>query len=261
MQVGASSSCFFPLLTEKSLDNVLSLGFKQAEVFFNTSSELEEPFVKELKKNADDHGAKILSVHPFSSALESNCIFAEYERRYYDFIGLYQKHFHAAALLGAKNVVIHGSVAVQKRNMSEEFYFDRFASLVELGKKEGVNVCQENVVRFRSQSVDFLKKMRAYLGDDFHMVFDIKQAIRSGYDPFYVADEFKNEITHIHLSDNTPEVDCMPPGRGTFDFKRLFQIMNDADYKGGYVIEIYSKGYDVMKELALSKEYLDSIKL
>lgn len=103
--------------------------------------------------------------------------------------------------------------------------------------------------------------MRAYLGDDFHMVFDIKQAIRSGYDPFYVADEFKNEITHIHLSDNTPEVDCMPPGRGTFDFKRLFQLMNDADYKGGYVIEIYSKGYDVMKELALSKEYLDSIKL
>ena len=77
MQVGASSSCFFPLLTEKSLDNVLSLGFKQAEVFFNTSSELEEPFVKELKKNADDHGAKILSVHPFSSALESNCIFAD----------------------------------------------------------------------------------------------------------------------------------------------------------------------------------------
>ena len=106
MQVGASSSCFFPLVTEKSLDNVLSLGFKQTEVFFNTSSELEEPFVKQLRKNADDHGAKVLSVHPFLSALESNCIFAEYERRYDDFIGLYQKHFHAADSPGICSIEI-----------------------------------------------------------------------------------------------------------------------------------------------------------
>lgn len=114
MTVGASSACFFPLETEKALDGVLRLGFDKAEVFFNTSSELEEPFVKELKRNADSHGARILSVHPFSSSLESNCIFAEYKRRFDDFIGLYQKHFHAAAVLGADVVVIHGSVAKQK---------------------------------------------------------------------------------------------------------------------------------------------------
>lgn len=261
MNVGASSACFFPLETERALDRVLSLGFKQTEVFFNTSSELEEPFVKELRQNADDHGAKIISVHPFSSALESNCIFAEYERRYNDFIGLYQKHFHAAAMLGAGNVVIHGSVAKQKRDLSDEFYFERFAKLVELGKKEGVNVCQENVVRFRSESVDFLKRMRDYLGSDFHMVFDIKQSIRCGYDPFFVAEEFKKEISHIHISDNSPQADCMPPGKGTFDFKRLFSLMADSNYQGGYVIEIYSKGYDVAKELEESKRFFDKIEL
>lgn len=259
MQVGASTACFFPLETEKSLDNVLNLGFKTTEVFFNSVSELEEPFVNDLKRNADSHCADILSVHPFSAALESNCIFCEYERRFNDFIGLYQKHFHAAALLGADVCVIHGSVAVQKRELSEEFYFDRFAKLVELGKREGVRVCQENVVRFRSQDMEFLKRMRNYLGDDFNMVFDIKQSIRSGYNPFDVLDEFKNDIVHIHISDNMPSYDCMPPGRGNFDFKRLFDTMESVDYKGGYVIEIYSKGYDVKKELVFSKDYLEKI--
>ncbi len=259
MRVGASSACFFPLETEKALDEVLRLGFKTAEVFFNTSSELEEPFVRELRKNADDHDAKILSVHPFSSSLESNCIFAEYSRRFDDFIGLYQKHFHAAAMLGADVVVIHGSVAKQKRDLSDEFYFDRFQKLVDLGRREGVRVCQENVVRFRSQDVEFLKRMRTALGDDFNMVFDIKQAVRSGYDPFYVLDEFKNDIVHIHLSDNSPEADCMPPGRGCFDFKRLFDFMRQSNYNGGYVIEIYSKGYNVAEELKLSKNYLENL--
>ena len=128
-------------------------------------------------------------------------------------------------------------------------------------KKEGVNVCQENVVRFRSESVDFLKRMRDYLGSDFHMVFDIKQSIRCGYDPFFVAEEFKNEISHIHISDNSPQADCMPPGKGTFDFKRLFSLMADSNYQGGYVIEIYSKGYDVAKELEESKRFFDKIEL
>lgn len=263
MRVGASTACFYPLETEKALDNVLELGFKDVEVFFNTVSELEETFVKDLRRRADSYGAKFLSVHPFSSALENTCIFGEYQRRYEDYIGLYQAHFRAAAMLGAKVAVIHGAIEQSKRPLPEEFYFERFQSLVDLGKKEGVIVAQENVVRFRSQSIEFLKNMRSALGDDFNMVFDIKQAIRSGYNPFEVVEEFKNDIVHLHLSDNLvsqdKKLDCMPLGRGEFDFKRLFTTMENAGYKGGSVIEIYSKGYDVMEELAFSKEYIEKL--
>ena len=258
MNVGASTSCFYPLETEKSLEKVINLGFKSAEIFFNSSSELEEPFVLDMKKQADDAGLKILSIHPFSSALENTCIFGEYQRRYNDYIGLYQKHFHAAALLGANVAVIHGALARQKRDIPADFYIERFASLVELGKKEGIMVCQENVVRFRSESLEFLKTMRSALGNDFHMVYDIKQSVRCGYDPFEVLDEMKNEIVHVHISDNNAECDCMPPGRGNFDYKRLFSELEKANYQGGYVIEIYSKGYDVEKELAASKQFFEN---
>lgn len=259
MNIGASTSCFYPLETEKALGRIIDLGFKKTEIFFNSVSELQAPFVREMKRQADAAGVRVLSVHPFSSNLENNCIFGEYQRRYDDFIDLYRQHCHAAALLGAEVVVIHGAYAKQKRDIPEEHYFDRFASLIEIGRQEGVMVCQENVVRFRSQSVDFLKRMKNYLGDDFHMVFDIKQSIRSGYNPFEFLDEMKNDIVHVHLSDNTPDTDCMPPGRGNFDFKRLFNTLDGVGYNGDYVIEIYSRGYDVEKELALSRQYFDNM--
>ena len=53
MRVGASTACFFPLETEKALANVLDLGFATAEIFFNTSSELEDSFVRNLKRDVD----------------------------------------------------------------------------------------------------------------------------------------------------------------------------------------------------------------
>ena len=257
MNIGASTSCFYPLETEKSLGKVIDLGFKKAEIFFNSPSELEPDFVNTMKKQADDSGLEVVSLHPFSAALENTCIFGEYQRRYDDYIDLYKKHFHAAALLGAKFVVIHGALARQKRDIPKELYIERFASLIELGKQEGIKVCQENVVRFLSESTEFLKEMKKALGSDFNMVFDIKQAIRSGYDPFYVLDEMKDDIVHVHISDNTPDFDCLPPGKGSFDFARLFSELEKAGYQGDYVIEIYSKGFDVEKELLTSRRFFE----
>lgn len=257
MNIGASTSCFYPLETEKSLQKVIDLGYKKTEVFFNTVSELEPSFVNAMKKQADDAGVEVLSVHPFSSNIESNWIFGEYERRFNDYIDIYEKTCHAAALLGAKVVVIHGAYEVLKRPLPAEHYFKKFQKLIEIGKKEGVMVCQENVVRFRSQSLDFLKEMRDYIGDDFHMVLDVKQAARSGYDPLVIAREMKDSIVHLHLSDNDMENDkhCLPPGKGKFDFKELFKIIEPKSA----VIELYSLGYDMDKELALCKEFFDKM--
>lgn len=256
MIVGASTSCFYPLETEKSLQKICDLGFEKTEIFFNTISELQPSFVKELKAIADNGGTEVLSVHPFSSNIENNCIFGEYQRRFEDFVPWYQQTCNACAELGGKLVVIHGAYQNLKRPLPEEHYFERFAQLIEIGQKEGVMVCQENVVRFRSQSLDFLKRMRAYLGDDYKMVFDVKQAVRSGYNPIDVAKEMSDSIVHLHLSDNLgKDADCLPPGKGNFDFKALFDITNTDSA----VIELYSLGFDIESELKQSKEFFERL--
>lgn len=259
MRLGASTSCFYPMETENALNEVCKLGFEKAEVFMNAPSELEPSFAEKLSKTAKEYGTEIISVHPFSSFLESSCIFGDYKRRYDDFIGIYQKTCHAAAVMGAKFVVIHGAVARPKIPIPDERYFERFRNLIEIGKSEGITVCQENVNRFKSQSVEFCRKMRDALGDDFKMVFDIKQTVRAGEDTFSFLEEFKKEICHIHISDNGVLGDCLPPSKGSFDFKKFKEVLDQADYKGDCVIEIYSMNYDVEKELKESKAYLDKL--
>ena len=259
MRLGASTSCFYPLETEKALQKVSELGFEKTEIFFNAPSELEESFLKKLLNIVDGTGTQIISVHPFSSFLETNCIFTEYKRRFDDFIYIYEKTCHAAAMLGAKIVVIHGALDKPKIHIPDERYFERFNLIIEIGRREGVLVCQENVNKFKSQSIDFCKKMRAQLGDSYKMVFDIKQTVRAGQNTFEFLDEFKNQIVHIHISDNSPVGDCLPPGKGTFDFASMKRILDASDYKGDAVIEIYSKSYDVEKELRESKAYLEKL--
>ena len=259
MKLGASTSCFYPLETEKSLKKVVDLGFEKTEVFFNAPSELDEGFAKELLGIINGSGTQIISVHPFSSFLETNCIFTEYKRRFDDFISIYEKTCHAAAMLGAGIVVIHGALDKPKIHIPDERYFERFNLLIEIGRREGVLVCQENVNKFKSQSIDFCKKMREALGESYKMVFDIKQTVRAGQDTFEFLNAFKNEIVHLHISDNSELGDCLPPGKGNFDFASLKSILDASDYQGDAVIEIYSKSYDVEKELKESKAYLENL--
>ena len=152
------------------MQQVTELGFPYAEVFFNARQELRPAFVRQLAAIAGDGGTRVVSVHPFSSFMESSCIFGDYQRRFEDTIDIYKETCHAAALLGAQFVVIHGAVAQPKIPIPEERYFARFLQLVEIGRAEGVTVCQENVNRFKSQHIAFCDRMRRALGDDFRMV-------------------------------------------------------------------------------------------
>lgn len=256
MIAGASTACFYPLETEKSLKQVGELGFKKTEIFLNALQEMEQPFINELNAIKNEQNIEIVSVHPFSSFLESSCIFGDYKRRFLDFLSVYEKTCYCAAQLGAKFVVIHGAVANPKIPIPDERYFERFFRLIELGKREGVIVCQENVHRFKSQSIEFCEKMRGAIGTDFKMVFDIKQTVRAGEDTFSFMETFADDIVHVHISDHNSQKDCLPPGTGTFDFEKMYSILGT---RADYVIEIYSDNFNVESELKKSKAFLGRI--
>lgn len=259
MIAGASTSCFYPLETEKALKKVCELGFKKAEVFFYAECELEKNFVDDLNCIKNEYGTEIVSVHPHSSFMETQCIFSDYKRRFFDILPLYERYFEVCRELGAKLVVLHGALKKTKIPIPDERYFERFNILAEKARENGVVLAQENVNLFKSESIEFLKRMRSETGKNFHLVFDIKQSLRAGQNTFDFLQEFKNDICHVHLSDNNSERDCLPPGRGDFDIKSVQNILSQANYDGSFIIEIYSSGFDVEKELILSKKYLENI--
>lgn len=257
MSFGISTSCLYPMITEEALELLGKSGVKTCEVFINSLSETSPEFAKKLNSIKDAHNIKISSIHPFSSFAETYMLFSEYKRRFDDALDFYRQTAEVAAILGANIMIIHGSRLPEKISYNE--YFERFQKLICAGKEFGVSVCQENVNSHLSEDPEFLKIMRKALGTDFKLVFDVKQAVRAGFSPLEFAEEFKNEIIHIHISDHKSGFDCLPPAAGTFDFKKLFNIMKSANYNGDYIIELYRNNFKEPNELIKGLEYLQNL--
>ena len=253
-ELGVSSACFYPLETEASLRKITDYRFPLCELFFNAPSELEADFVEGLRAHAAAHDLRVVSVHPFTSFTESFFLFSAYERRFIDTLPLYRRYCAVANALGAKILVIHG--IKPPYTISEAEYFRRFAVLMEIGAAYGVSVCQENVVRHRSEDPTFLWRMAKALGPDFGIVFDIKQARRANVDHRAFLEAVGDHIAHLHLSDFTPEKDCVPPGEGRFDFPAFFADLRAIGYRGDYVIELYRDSYTSERQIHAAYDYL-----
>lgn len=257
MKVGVSSACLYPMLTERSIKTLLEMGIHEFEIFFNTFCELSKPYLKDLRKMLRSQGGKVYSIHPFSSAMEPFMFFSDYERRFTDMLDMYKRYLEAAKLLGAQVIVIHGDKLPGR--VADEKYIERFGMIVEQGKRMGLTVAQENVNLHRSQNPEFLVKMKEWLGDDAHFVFDIKQSIRAGHDPYDFVSRLGNSIVHVHANDNSALRDCLLPGRGSMDFYRLKSIMDQNCSNPTWVIEVYRTDFGQLSEIHDSVQYMNNL--
>lgn len=256
MKIGASTACLYPMETEKAITELSDAGINTVEIFFNADCELEGKIYGEIEKTVKDRGISVLSVHPYTSAIETMCLFGDYPRRLQAILDIYKRYFEIMNSLGAKVFVLHG--ALKSALVNTSLYYERYSMLFELGKKYGITVAQENVNYCKSGSLDFLIDMKKSLGGDCAFVLDVKQALRSGLNPFDILESLGNSIVHCHLSDNIPEKDCIPVGKGGFDFEKFTQILKNIGYKGNIILELYRSGFGRIDDLKESVEYMES---
>lgn len=254
MNIGASTSNLYPLPIEESLDNILALGIRHTEIFFNAACELEAPFVEEMRRRLDAHGAVAHAIHPHTSFMEPHFLFSVYERRADEMVENYKRNFEAAARLGARYVVLHGDRA--QSPLPLETSLERYERLYDLGATFGVRVAQENVVRFRAESLDYIRALRRHLGDKAAFVLDVKQTVRCGHAIEDVAEAMGDAIVHVHVSDHTAEQDCLLPGKGTFDYGRLRRILEARRYDGAVLLELYRRNFGEPCELQQAVAWL-----
>lgn len=258
MTPGLSTACFYPMQTEEALLRVGQLGFSKTEVFFNSMSELKPKFLKTLVQIQNQYGISMNSIHPMASFAESYMLFSTYERRFFDTIEFYKSYFEAANILGAKIVVIHGSKTPGVIESNE--YFERFGILINEGLKQGIIVAHENVVSTMGQSPQCMMDMKNAIGDNFKIVLDIKQSIRSGYNPNEFVDNLYDKIVQVHISDHNEQCDCLPPGEGDFNFGGFIKNLSNKGYKGDYIIELYNNSFSCNEQLLTAKNYIEDLK-
>ncbi len=241
MKLGVSTSCFYPLETEVALENLGKAGIRHTEIFFNALSELKQSFVDMLLDIQSEYGITVASVHPTMSLAESFMIFSNYDRRYREAEEQFRRYSEIAAQLGAKYIIMHGG----KPNgiLTDEEYCERYMRLKEITRENGADILQENVVRFRAGEIEFLRSMREILGEEAEFCIDLKQSLRCGYDPYELIEEFSDNIKHYHISDHSVSSDCLLPGDGGLDFKRLFTVLKEKGFDGSLMVEVYRDCY------------------
>lgn len=258
MKIGISSSCLYPMYTEESFKLIAQNGIELTEIFFNANCELQPSFIKQLCEIKNVYGITIGSVHPTMSLAESFVLFSNYDRRFKEGIDNFKRYGEIAAELGAKYVIMHGGKP--NGTMDNHGYFDRFAHVADVVKQNGAMLLQENVVNFRTGSLEALADMSSYLGDDVNFCLDVKQSIRGGYSPFDVLTLLGSKIKHLHLSDSNERHDCMLPLDGKFNFKAFLSQATQNGYTGDAVIEVYRAAFKDPKELFCShKKLLENI--
>lgn len=257
MYAGISTASLYPMHTEDALATLAELGTKNVEIFLNSFSETKGVIGAALKKTVSDYDLNVVSLHPFSSPMESVFLFSDYDRRYDDLIGLYRGYFEFMQEIGAHLFVLHG--AINSAKCSRELYLERFVRLYETARSYGVTVAQENVSYCKSHSLELLCDIKNELEENAAFVIDLKQATRSHLSPFEIIDRLGGAVKHIHISDSSSEKDCLPVGEGSFDFGRLVRALGEVGYNGALMLELYRDNYNEYSELYKSMKKLEKI--
>lgn len=254
MKIGVSTACLYPNETETALRYLCEAGLDIFEIFFNADCELRGSIYEEIRRIIRDNSLGVISVHPYTSAVETMSLFGDYPRRLHEMMDIYKRYFDIMNELGAGVFILHG--ALKSAVCTDDLYFERYSLLYDEGKKFGITVAQENVSYCKGGSLEFLKKMKNVLGENCSFVLDVKQALRSNTDPFEIISTLGNSLVHFHLSDNTPQNDCVAVGKGSFDFPRFADTVKKLNSKGNIILELYRSGFENLSELKESIEYM-----
>ncbi len=260
MEIGVSTACFYPELTENIPARLQAIGVNTAEVFLNSESEYAPEFCLALKEKLDTLGIKVVSVHSFVAQHEP-FLFSDYQRRVTDAERIYRKVLSASLLLGAKYHTFHGA---RKEMLSKYFDTDGFAEkinyLADVAGEYDIKLALENVSWCVTHDIEFLKAVLPKLTSP-HLGFtlDLKQARRAGFNYLEYVKLFSDRLLNVHISDANDISDCLLPGDGDVDFPAVFRDLKAFGYKGDCIIEIYNNALTSDAHLKASVESLRKI--
>ena len=239
MNIGISTGCFFPIETSEAVKRAGELGSKYIEIFFNTHSELSEEYLYKLKDIIDSYGMQVVSIHPYTSAIESFMFFSIHDYKLQDSISMYEAYFKACNILGCKYVVMHGCLSTYTF-MDMKRYCNNLNLLSQRAREYGVYISQENVYKYKCGYIKNIEQFIKYADKDIKFTFDIKQAVKSRQSIYKILELTKDRISHVHISDFTGRNHSLVPFTGSFNYDRFFNYIKENTSAEAALVELYS---------------------
>jgi sugar phosphate isomerase/epimerase len=158
--------------------------------------------------------------------------------------------------IDAKILVVHpGRISFTQRFFQEKgkrISEESMKICGDYGKNSGVEVCIENMPNMEGVLYQNVKELNEFLKEnDLSMTLDIghENTVNKKTDRYFES------VKHIHLSDNNGDFDYhYALGEGSIDFKAVFDIYNQNNYNGIYMLEVNDKD-SVKKSLDYLKKF------
>ncbi len=259
MDVGISTACFYPSRTEDAIDTIFGLGFKKIEYFINSEYEYDVNFTREQKKKLDALGIEVRTVHSYTTAFEHYLLFSTYERRRNEGQRIFRDVINAASILGAKYVTFHGITKFMS-SVPDQVCLKVYNELINIARKYGITISQENVSYCRSIDVNHIKLLKSeFTPEELMFTLDIKQAVRGGKNVYDFIDAMSGRIANIHINDHNEQSPCLLPGAAGFDYLQFFHAIRNTGYNETCTIEVYRQNYGTVSEVKDSKIFLENL--
>lgn len=256
MEIGLSTASYFrKLQTEDAILEIGAQGIPLCELFLNTFTEYEPMFIDLLAERLQRANVSAYSVHPMSMQFEPQ-LFSIHPRQRDDAWRIFEQVLSGARRVGASHYVMHGPARLfgGVKNIALTRIAPIYLELSALAAEYGVQLTLENVSWCLFNEPEFgLRFLDATKDDSVCFTLDVKQAVRSGYDPLDYIKTVGRYIENVHLCDATNQSDgnarYSMPGFGAYDFSGMFDALADAGYRGPAFIEVYSDMYQELPEL------------
>lgn len=248
MEIGISTASFFSrMFTEDSLAYLGEHGVRTVETFLDTSSEYTEEFAYILKERKTRYDIDVVAVHAMAQQFEPQ-LFSIGVRQRADAWKVFERVLAAAKIVGAGIYVFHGPANLLGALKNANFHrVGPIASdLADMAASYGIKLCWENVSWAMYNHPGFGTDLLAHCqSDNLYFTLDIKQAIRSGYDPTEYLNDMGDRLAHVHLCDVRRDAagqmtGLALPGRGDYDFTQLTEALCKSRYEGVAMVEVYS---------------------
>lgn len=254
MRVGISTASFFNrVATESCFDLLRQMRVDTTEVFLNTYSEYEKPFVDALVPRRGN--IYVHSIHALGTQFEPQ-LFNANPRVRADAELIFRKVCYAGAMLGAKFYTFHGPVRLKQKDYAFDFIKlgDRINQLCEIAQSYGVRLSYENVHWTYFNYPDYFRQLKKQC-PSLCATLDVKQAMQSGIDVHKYLDVMEDRISTVHLCDFYKDSTVLP-GRGKFNFEKLFREFDKRNINVQMFIEVYSKDYKDINEVKDSYDFI-----
>jgi len=258
MEIGVSTASLFrKKSTEASFEVIHKLGIPVCEVFLCTLSEYEDDFIDLLLDVKGD--TRVHSVHTLNQQYEPE-LFNPLQRTRNDCEKIFNKVGYDCYRLGAKFYTFHGPACLKKLPYHHDYEklgsrLNELCNLLAVSSRGTTGLTYENVHWTYFKTPEYFINLKKYT--DVFTCLDVKQAFLSGFDIYEYVECMGNRIKTVHLCDYDDTGKLCMPGKGTFDFTKLFGVLISKGFDGAALIEVYPDNYNSFDEIGRSYDYLN----